>query len=82
MRDRKGTKIFSRMKYYDTLVHTLVLLAHLVQHCINNRVICTCLLRQYCVVVSHRSHRYASFLRLVLTQNSGTYYFVINATLY
>ena len=71
----------------------------LVQHCINNRVTFTCLLRQYCVVglhsvsvrakrvplahsASQRCHRIASFLRLVLTQNSGTCYFEINATLY
>ncbi len=54
----------------------------LVQHCINLRVICTCLLRHRFVVVSQQCHRIASFLRLALTQNSVTYYFEINAMLY
>lgn len=54
----------------------------LVQHCIKLRVKCTCLLRQHCVVVSQRCHRIASFLRLALTQNSGTFYFKFNAMLY
>ena len=56
--------------------------AELVQHCINLRVICTCLLRHRFVVVSQQCHRIASFLRLALTQNSVTYYFEINAMLY
>ena len=54
----------------------------LVQHCINLRVICACLLRHRFVVVSQQCHRIASFLRLALTQNSVTYYFGINAMLY
>lgn len=53
-----------------------------VQRCINLRVICICLLCQYCVVVSQRCPRLASFPCLALTKNSGTYYFEINTTLY
>ncbi len=44
----------------------------LVQHCTNNSEYSTCYLRQYRVVVSQQCHRIASFLRLVLSQISGT----------
>ena len=44
----------------------------LVQHCANNSEYSTCYLHQYRVVVSQQCHRIASFLRLVLTQISGT----------
>ena len=44
----------------------------LVQHCANNSEYSTCYLHQYCVVVSQQCHRIASFLRLVLSQISGT----------
>ena len=44
----------------------------LVQHCANNSEYSTCYLRQYRVVVSQQCHRIASFLRLVLSQISGT----------
>ncbi len=46
--------------------------AKLVQHCINNSEYSTCYLCHYHVVVSQQCHRIASFLRLVLTQISGT----------
>ena len=44
----------------------------LVQHCANNSEYSTCYLHQYCVVVSQQCHRIASFLRLALSQISGT----------
>ena len=44
----------------------------LVQHCANNSEYITCYLHQSCVVVSQQCHRIASFLRLVLSQISGT----------
>ncbi len=44
----------------------------LVQHCANNGEYSTWYLRQYRVVVSQQCHRIDSFLRLVLTQISGT----------
>ena len=44
----------------------------LVQHCANNSEYSTCYLHQSCVVVSQQCHRIASFLRLVLSQISGT----------
>ena len=46
--------------------------AVLVQHCANNSEYSTCYLHQYCVVVSQQCHRIASFLRLALSQISGT----------
>ncbi len=45
---------------------------YLVQHCTNNGEYSTRYLRQPRVVVSQQCHRIASFLRLVLTQISGT----------
>ncbi len=45
---------------------------NLVQHCANNSEYSTCYLHQSCVVVSQQCHRIASFLRLVLSQISGT----------
>ena len=47
-------------------------LKKLVQHCANNSEYSTCYLHQSCVVVSQQCHRIASFLRLVLSQISGT----------
>ena len=44
----------------------------LVQHCANSSEYSTCYLHQSCVVVSQQCHRIASFLRLVLSQISGT----------
>ena len=44
----------------------------LLQHCANNSEYSTCYLHQSCVVVSQQCHRIASFLRLVLSQISGT----------
>ena len=49
-----------------------VVATELVQHCTNNSEYSTCYLRQYRVVVSQQCHRIASFLRLVLSQISGT----------
>ena len=46
--------------------------AKLVQYCANNSEYSTCYLHQSCVVVSQQCHRIASFLRLVLSQISGT----------
>ena len=55
-------------------VKTILILnpIELVQHCANNSEYSTCYLHQYCVVVSQQCHRIASFLRLVLSQISGT----------
>ena len=64
------------------LIHRNLSNAVLVHRCINFRVISTRCLRHCCVVVSQRCHRIASFLRLALTQTSGTDYFKINATMY
>ncbi len=47
-------------------------MSRLVQHCANNSEYSTCYLHQYCVVVSQQCHRIASFLRLALSQISGT----------
>ena len=47
--------------------------ADLVLPCAINGEFCTSCFRQYCVVVSQRCHRIASFLRLVLTKTSGTF---------
>ncbi len=47
-------------------------IVELVQYCLNNNEYSTGYLRQYSVVVSRQCHRIASFLRLVLTQISGT----------
>ena len=44
----------------------------LVQRCANNSEYSTCYLHQSCVVVSQQCHRIASFLRLVLSQITGT----------
>lgn len=46
--------------------------AALVQHCANSSEYSTCYLHQSCVVVSQQCHRIASFLRLALSQISGT----------
>ena len=55
-------------------VKTILILnpIELVQHCANNSEYSTCYLHQSCVVVSQQCHRIASFLRLVLSQISGT----------
>ncbi len=56
----------------DLLVKAESFHTKLVQHCANNSEYSTCYLHQYCVVVSQQCHRIASFLRLVLSQISGT----------
>ena len=48
------------------------MIEELAQHCANNSEYSTCYLHQYCVVVSQQCHRIASFLRLALSQISGT----------
>ncbi len=58
--------------FTDSEVEALCEYYELVQHCVNNSEYSTCYLCQYRVVVSQQCHRIASFLRLVLTQISGT----------
>jgi len=68
--------------YWHFPIWYLLGYAVLVQRCGINSEYSTCLLRQYCVVVSQRWSHIASILRLALTQKSGTVFTVNSATLY